>query len=65
MRSPPYSRRIVNLKLVMDRLIQHTARREQSGITFIGIELLVRSDSIITDKLVVTDEAIKCLNVQT
>lgn len=63
-RSSPGSGRIVELELIMDRLVGTTEKREKFGITFFGIQLFIRHDCVVTDKLMVTEEAVKCLDVR-
>ena len=63
--SHPGSGRVVELELIMERLVGTTTKREEYGVTFVGMRLSVRSDFVVTDKLMVTDEAVKCLDVRT
>ncbi len=57
-------KKIVELKLTIERLVSATAKRRECGITFIGFQLLILLESVTTDKLLVTDEAVKCLDIR-
>jgi hypothetical protein len=59
------SDKIVELKLTIDRVQTAVAERDQSGLRFVRMISFTVAETVTTDRMLVTDEAVRCLNPPT
>jgi hypothetical protein len=53
---------LLELRLVVQKVESAQRTEEKFGLRFVKAFLFLSSSAVITDRLVVTDEAVKCLN---
>lgn len=56
------SDRVVELKLTIDRLQTAVAAQDRSGLRFVRMISFTVAETVTTDRMLVTDEAVRCLN---
>lgn len=54
--------KIVELRLTIDRVQTAIAERDLSGLRFVRMISFTVAETITTDRMLVTDEAVRCLN---
>lgn len=54
--------RVLELKLTVERVQTATAERDRSGLRFVRIVSFTVSETVTTDRMLVTEEAVRCLN---
>jgi hypothetical protein len=54
--------KIVELKLTIEKVQTAIAERNQSGLRFVRMISFTVAETITTDRMLVTDEAVRCLN---
>jgi hypothetical protein len=54
--------KIVELKLTIDRVQTAVAERDRCGLRFVRMISFTVAETITTDRMLVTDEAVRCLN---
>ena len=57
--------KIVELKLTIDRVQTAIAERDRSGLRFVRMISFTVAETVTTDRMLVTDEAVRCLNPPT
>jgi hypothetical protein len=53
---------MVELKLTVERVQTAIAHRDRSGLRFVRMVSFTVTETITTDRMLVTDEAVRCLN---
>jgi hypothetical protein len=53
---------MVELKLTVERVQTAFAQRERSGLRFVRMISFTVAETVTTDRMLVTDEAVRCLN---
>jgi len=53
---------MVELKLTVEKVQTAIAQRDRSGLRFVRMVSFTVAETITTDRLLVTDEAVRCLN---
>jgi hypothetical protein len=53
---------MVELKLTIERVRTVVAERDRSGLRFVRMISFTVAETITTDRMLVTDEAVRCLN---
>lgn len=56
------SDKVVELKLTVDRVQTAVARHDRSGLRFVRMVSFTVAETVTTDRMLVTDEAVRCLN---
>jgi hypothetical protein len=56
---------MVELKLTVERVQTAIAQRDRSGLRFVRMVSFTVTETITTDRMLVTDEAVRCLNPPT
>ena len=54
--------KVVELKLTIDRVQTAVTQRDRSGLRFIRMISFTVAETVTTDRMLVTDEAVRCLN---
>jgi hypothetical protein len=54
--------KMVELKLTIERVQTAIAERDQSGLRFVRMISFTVAETVTTDRMLVTDEAVRCLN---
>jgi hypothetical protein len=54
--------KMVELKLTVERVQTAVAQRDRSGLRFVRMVSFTVAETITTDRMLVTDEAVRCLN---
>jgi hypothetical protein len=54
--------KMVELRLTIERVQTAFAQRDRSGLRFVRIISYTVAETITTDRMLVTDEAVRCLN---
>ena len=54
--------KVVELKLTVGKLKTAVAERDQSGLRFVRLISFTVAETVTTDRMLVTDEAVRCLN---
>jgi hypothetical protein len=54
--------KMVELRLTIERVQTAFAQRDRSGLRFVRMISYTVAETITTDRLLVTDEAVRCLN---
>ena len=60
--SPLMPDRTIELKLTVERVQTAFAPRERSGLRFLRMISFTIAETVTTDRLLVTEEAVRCLN---
>ena len=55
----------MELKLTIDRVQTAIAERDRSGLRFVRMISFTVAETVTTDRMLVTDEAVRCLNPPT
>jgi len=56
--------KLVELKLTVDRVHTAVAERDRSGLRFVKMISYTVAETVTTDRMLVTDKAVRCLNHQ-
>lgn len=56
---------MVELKLTIERVQTAVAEQDQSGLRFVRMISFTVAETVTTDRMLVTDEAVRCLNPPT
>lgn len=54
--------KMVELRLTIERVQTAFAQRDRSGLRFVRMISYTVAETITTDRMLVTDEAVRCLN---
>jgi len=54
--------KMVELRLTIERVQTVVAERDRSGLRFVRMISFTVAETITTDRMLVTDEAVRCLN---
>jgi hypothetical protein len=54
--------KVVELKLTIEKVQTAIAERDRSGLRFVTMISFTVAETVTTDRLLVTDEGVRCLN---
>jgi hypothetical protein len=54
--------KMVELKLTIEKVQTAVTERNQSGLRFVSMISFTVAETVTTDRMLVTDEAVRCLN---